>query len=127
MVEEAIDSFGVSIPLLEFANVHSRCAGAGADVHAVGAQPSDTPESESSDDDEDEEDEKGAPPRVFRKFRFTTTTGQPLLESHPYIITRFVIPHTLILDSRLQFDSKAFQRYCGKLGIRNRYSTPAYP
>ena len=43
------------------------------------------------------------------------------------IITRFVIPHTLILDSRLQFDSKAFQRYCGKLGIRNRYSTPAYP
>ena len=89
MVEEAIDSFGVSIPLLEFANVHSRCAG--ADVHAVGAQPSDTPDSESSDEEEeDEEDEKGAPPRVFRKFGFTTTTGKSALESHPYLITRFV-------------------------------------
>ena len=43
------------------------------------------------------------------------------------IVTRFGIPHTLILDNGLQFDSKVFQRYCGELGIRNRYSTPAYP
>ena len=88
MVEEAIDSFGMSIPLLEFANFHSRCTG--ADAHAVDARPSNTPESESSDEDEDEDSEKGAPPRVFRKFGFTTTTGKSALESHPYIITRFV-------------------------------------
>ena len=43
------------------------------------------------------------------------------------IVTRFGIPHTLILDNGLQFDSKAFRRYCYELGIRNRYSTPAYP
>ena len=43
------------------------------------------------------------------------------------IVTRFGIPHTLILDNGLQFDSKAFRRYCGELGIRNRYSTPTYP
>ena len=36
-------------------------------------------------------------------------------------------PRTLISDNGLQFDSKAFRRYCGELGIRNRYSTPAYP
>ena len=42
-------------------------------------------------------------------------------------ITKFGVPHTLISDNSLQFDSKAFQRYCGDLGIRNRYSTPAYP
>ena len=42
------------------------------------------------------------------------------------IVTRFVIPRTLISDNGLQFDSKAFKRYCCKLGIRNRYSTPAY-
>ena len=42
------------------------------------------------------------------------------------IVTRFGIPHTLISDSGLQFDNKAFRRYCYKLGIRNRYSTPAY-
>ena len=43
------------------------------------------------------------------------------------IVTRFGIPHTLISDNGLQFDSKAFRRYCCDLGITNRYSTPAYP
>ena len=43
------------------------------------------------------------------------------------IVTRFGIPHTLISGNVLQFDSKAFRKYYGELGIRNRYSTPAYP
>ena len=43
------------------------------------------------------------------------------------IVTRFGIPHTLFSDNGLQFDSKAFRRYCSELGITNRYSTPAYP
>ena len=43
------------------------------------------------------------------------------------IVTRFRIPHTLISDNRLQFDSKAFKRYCCDLRITNRYSTSAYP
>jgi len=43
------------------------------------------------------------------------------------IVTQFGIPHTLISDNRLQFESKAFKRYCCELGIGNRYSTPAYP
>ena len=32
----------------------------------------------------------------------------------------------LILDNGLQFDSKTFRKYCSDLGIKNRYSTPAY-
>ena len=43
------------------------------------------------------------------------------------IITRFGIPHTLISNNGLQFDSKAFRRYYYELGIRNKYSTLAYP
>ena len=43
------------------------------------------------------------------------------------IITRFGVSHTLISDNGLQFDSKAFKKYCSDLGIKNRYSTPAYP
>ena len=43
------------------------------------------------------------------------------------IVTRFGIPHTLISDNGLQFDSKAFKRYCYEMGIRNIHSTPAYP
>ena len=42
------------------------------------------------------------------------------------IVTQFGIPHTLISDNRLQFDSKAFRRYCCDLDITNRYSTSAY-
>ena len=36
-------------------------------------------------------------------------------------------PHTLISKNGLQFNSKAFRRYCCDLGITNRYFTPAYP
>jgi len=43
------------------------------------------------------------------------------------IVTRFGVPCTLISDNRLQFDSKAFRRYCCDLGITNKYSTSAYP
>ncbi|XP_050256447.1 uncharacterized protein LOC126701978 [Quercus robur] len=43
------------------------------------------------------------------------------------IVTRFGVPHTLISDNDLQFDSKTFRRYFSELGIANRYSTPAYP
>ena len=43
------------------------------------------------------------------------------------IITRFGVPHVLISDNGLQFDSKMFRKYCGELGITNRYSTSAYP
>ena len=43
------------------------------------------------------------------------------------IVTQFGVPHTLISNNGFQFDSKAFRRYCGELGIANRYSTPAYP
>ena len=43
------------------------------------------------------------------------------------IVTWFGISHTLISDNGLQFDSKAFRRYCCEMGIKNIYSTPAYP
>ena len=43
------------------------------------------------------------------------------------IVTWFGISHTLISDNGLQFDSKAFRRYCCEMGIKNRYSTPTYP
>ena len=43
------------------------------------------------------------------------------------IVTWFGVPHVLISDNGLQFDSKMFRKYCGELGITNRYSTLAYP
>ena len=43
------------------------------------------------------------------------------------IVTRFGVPSSLISDNGLQFDSRAFHEFCSDLGIKNRYSTPAYP
>ena len=43
------------------------------------------------------------------------------------IVTRFEVPHTFISDNGLQFDRKSFRSYCYDLGIKNRYSTLAYP
>lgn len=43
------------------------------------------------------------------------------------IITRFGVPDALVTDNGLQFDSKAFRTFYSELGIRNKYSTPAYP
>ena len=43
------------------------------------------------------------------------------------IVTRFEVPHALISNNGLQFDSKAFRRYCCEVGITSRYSTPTYP
>ena len=43
------------------------------------------------------------------------------------VVTRFGVPHMLISDNGLQFDSKMFRKYCGELGIINRYFTSAYP
>ena len=42
------------------------------------------------------------------------------------IVTRLGVPDSLISDNGLQFDSKAFWTFCSDLGIKNRYSTPAY-
>ena len=43
------------------------------------------------------------------------------------IVTNFKVPESLVSNNGLQFDSKAFCEFCSSLGIRNRYSIPAYP
>ena len=43
------------------------------------------------------------------------------------IVTRFGVPDFLMSDNGLQFDSRAFHEFCSGLGIKNKYSTPAYP
>ena len=43
------------------------------------------------------------------------------------IVTRFGVLDSLISNNGLQFDSRAFRKFCSDLGIKNRYSIPAYP
>ena len=37
------------------------------------------------------------------------------------------MPKSLVSNNGLQFDSKDFRKYCSDPGIKNRYSSPAYP
>ena len=43
------------------------------------------------------------------------------------IVMRFGVSNSLISDNGLQFDSRAFRKFCCDLNIKNRYSTPVYP
>uniref|UniRef100_A0A2N9I389 Uncharacterized protein n=1 Tax=Fagus sylvatica TaxID=28930 RepID=A0A2N9I389_FAGSY len=43
------------------------------------------------------------------------------------IITRFGIPRCFVSDNGTQFDSGPFKKYCSDFGIRNHFSSPAYP
>ena len=43
------------------------------------------------------------------------------------LLPGFGVPHSLIANNGLQFDSKSFKRYYCELGITNRYSNLAYP
>jgi transposase InsO family protein len=43
------------------------------------------------------------------------------------IITRFRIPWAIISDNGTQFEGKLFKGFCSDLGIRNFFSSSAYP
>ena len=43
------------------------------------------------------------------------------------IVTKFRVPESLVSDNGLQFESKAFCKFCSNLGIKNKYSTLTYP
>ena len=42
------------------------------------------------------------------------------------IVSKFWVPNSLISDNGLQFNGKDFRAFCSDLGIKTRYSTPAY-
>ena len=43
------------------------------------------------------------------------------------IIYRFGIPKAMISGNGKQFDNQKFKNFCAELGIKNYYSSPAYP
>ena len=43
------------------------------------------------------------------------------------IVCRYRIPRVLVSDNGKQFDNSAFRDFCSELGIKNHYSSPAYP
>lgn len=102
--DKAIDSFGVSIGLVRFSGIQSRCGlttnAANASEHA---QEDDTGNEDSEDSDEIDTIENDLKLGDF----FTTSKGKPVLESHPYIVTHSYIN---AVDMTKFYDHKAYDR-----------------
>ena len=89
--DKAIDSFGVSIGLVQFFGTQSRC-GPTSTSDLANASQHGTPEDDTGDEDSDDESDTNENySTLARHFQpIETTKGKPVLESHPYIVSRWV-------------------------------------
>ena len=60
-------------------------------------------------------------------YYFTKWVEEPLATITEKSICRYGIPRVLVSDNGKQFNNSAFRDFCSKLGIKNHYSSPAYP
>ncbi|KAF9466788.1 hypothetical protein BDZ94DRAFT_137676 [Collybia nuda] len=113
LADKAIESFGVTIPLLSFHGVHTRCAGDSSDAVPF----------------EEDEEVTNQPPLDDNSNSplLVTTNGKPLLKSHPYIVTRTQIQ---VVDQTKLFNRRAYMKAhralqvtaCGKTVFGHRPS-----
>lgn len=96
MIEEAIDSFGISTPLVQFHPVRSKCPSSDDDDDYDYAEDFD-------DDGESVANATAEPSAVLKPSLLRTNNGKLPLESHPYIVTRYVHLDFLQVFSHIQF------------------------
>ncbi|KAF8063483.1 hypothetical protein FPV67DRAFT_247135 [Lyophyllum atratum] len=97
VADEAVESFGVTVPLIQFGHINSRC--------------------DNEDGEEDPEEQDGEDPPILensteRGSLLETTEGKAVLESHPYIVTRTQIR---VVDETTPFDRKLYSKRLGQL------------
>jgi hypothetical protein len=90
--DKAIDSFGVSIGLVRFFGIRSRCDFTTSNAtNASEHTPEDDAGDEDSDDETDTDNSNEDYSTLADPFQpITITKGKPVLESHPYIVTQWV-------------------------------------
>jgi hypothetical protein len=86
LADEALESFGVTTPLLRFHGVHSRCYSPEKSSHEVADEESYLEEEEeAARTDPDDNDNVSTLAEIMTLER---TNGKSVLKYHPYIITR---------------------------------------
>ncbi|KDR66891.1 hypothetical protein GALMADRAFT_232296 [Galerina marginata CBS 339.88] len=103
LAEEVVDAYGTFTPLLTFQNIKSRCESSSNSTTGTSLP--------SLGDDYDEDEEEDAPttnPAVLgsSKNRFSSQ-GKPVLEAHPYIITRSFLR---VVDMTELYNRKAYDK-----------------
>lgn len=87
MADEALESFGVTTPLLQFHSVHSRCYSADKESHDAVDEQSYS-DDDDDDDDESESDNNTNIGAMAGLPSLQKTCGKSVLKYHPYIVTR---------------------------------------
>ncbi|KAJ7186864.1 hypothetical protein C8R46DRAFT_1058256 [Mycena filopes] len=113
VVDNALDSFAISIPLLEFHEIASKCEKGGASK--VPRPPLDDEHVNDADNDEDEDEDDfllsadAETPDNWRLPAVSDMTKNPLhgVKRHPFIVTRTQIR---IVDQVRIFNRKAFNK-----------------
>ncbi|KAF8811336.1 hypothetical protein BYT27DRAFT_7161118 [Phlegmacium glaucopus] len=114
--DKAIDSFGASIGLVVFSSIQSRCVVSTVGTsNAVNASEHFLPEDDAGDEDSDDEidgeilkdkhDQSSNSGHFKSLSAYPTSKGKPVLESHPYIISRSFI---LAADMTKLYDRKSY-------------------
>ncbi|CAA7264536.1 unnamed protein product [Cyclocybe aegerita] len=114
--DEIIDSFALTVPLLDFHHVNSACSSSlliGDDAGSGGTIAASSHSNDAEEDDDDaepmpqtkaqEETRKNDPAGVFR-----TTKHRPILESHPYVITKTSLR---MIDMTKLYDRRAYNAF----------------
>ncbi|KAJ6632547.1 hypothetical protein B0H10DRAFT_1977759 [Mycena sp. CBHHK59/15] len=100
LADRALDSFGISIPLLEFHETQSKCPAS----HNAG-EPSQRPDSDSiaSDEQDDDEDDDAILPGISNIAKYP----EHALKRHPFLLTRTQIR---AVDEVHIFNRKAYNK-----------------
>ncbi|KAF5375938.1 hypothetical protein D9615_008271 [Tricholomella constricta] len=93
IADKAVESFGVTVPLLQFHGIKSRCNDSGIEQDI----------SEKEEDDSEERDMFGRP--IVLESSLKTTWGKSALSHHPYIVTR---THIRVVDETTSFNRTAY-------------------
>ncbi|KAJ7119609.1 hypothetical protein C8R44DRAFT_788507 [Mycena epipterygia] len=110
VIDRALDSFGISIPLLEFHEIRSKCAnGSDSKISQLSNQKVND---EDYDDEEDPEDEADGNDDDTWGVSNIAKNPQHAVKRHPFVVTRTQIR---VVDETHIFNRKAYNKEHNKL------------
>ncbi|KAJ6491584.1 hypothetical protein DFH09DRAFT_1377219 [Mycena vulgaris] len=111
IADKALDSFGISIPLLEFHEVRSKCNSSTPEISEKSGQQA---EDEENDADEEEDESDGIEDRGNDILAVSDIAKHPqhAVKRHPFVVTRTQIR---IVDEVHIFNRKAYNKEHNKL------------
>jgi hypothetical protein len=91
LADKALESFGVTTPLLRFHSVRSQCHSPNKGLREAATEENPSDDEDDDDDDDDDWSEPDLDPNLnplARVVALERTNGKSVLQYHPYIITR---------------------------------------